>query len=383
VVEILHKEPDERKKRVVSRFTFNVVNNRGDETQLNLMLTAASYSGLEGIQLGKSTLINDFFSGNPSHSFSAETLVGSRLYVGYGPMPPAPDPNSNQYYGWVEFSRNDVDQGVWLNLSNVDIVGLPLTLKGKLADDGKPFSLGYKNLVTEIISEMKTRALTRQGPAVVKDCGGGRTKIVAPNIQFPFYRQYDDYLNALTMAGARLTIQTDTPKDTTSKTFTGSFSKGRYQDLDDSLDDSGPIITITCGSDTFQILKNQFNTEYLYRCDGGTIVFNGVSLPKNRPDNHGRDASAVYTNSLFRNLCIGINEGYFTAEGPNDSSKFSSDEPFRNNQGNVYAQIIHETSNSYGFPYADSNLKTLLVAEIDTPITLTILQDDETGDYQG
>src|SRR5215831_15802152 len=294
----------------MNRFTFGVVNNRGDETQLNLMLTATSSSGLEGIQLGKSTLINDFFSGNPSHAFSAETLVGSRLYVGYGPMPPAPDPNSNQYYGWVEFGRDNVDKGVWLNLSNVDIVGLPLTLKGKLADDGKPFSFGYKKSVRDIISEMKTRALTRQDAAVVKDCGGGRTKIVAPNIQFPFYREYDDYLNTLTMAGAKLTIQTDTPIGGTSKTFTGSFSKGRYQDLADA----SPIITITCGSDTFQILKNQFNTEYLYRCDGGNIVFNGESLPQNRPDNHARDASAVYTNSLFRNLCIGINEGYFTAE---------------------------------------------------------------------
>jgi len=363
----------------MSKFTFKVVNNRGDETQLNLMLTAASNSGLEGIQLGKSTLIRDFFTGNPSHSFSAETLVEGRLYVGYGSMPPAPDPNSNQYYGWVEFSRNNVDKGVWLNLSNVDIVGLPLTLKGKLADDGKPFSLGYKKPVKDIISDMRTRALTRQDPAVVKDCGGGRTKIIAPNIQFPFYRAYDDYLNTLTIAGAKLTIHTDTPKDGTSKTFTGSFSKGRYQELAPAA----PIITITSGSDTFQILKNQFTTEYLYRCDGGNIVFNGESLPQNRPDNHGRDASAVYTNSLFRNLCIGINEGYFTAEGPNDSSKFSSEQPFRNSQGNVYAQIMHETSNSYGFPYADANLKTLLVAAIDSPITLTILKDEETGDYQG
>jgi len=37
----------------------------------------------------------------------------------------------------------------------------------------------------------KIRALARQDPAVVKDCGGGRTKIIAPNIQFPFYRGYD------------------------------------------------------------------------------------------------------------------------------------------------------------------------------------------------
>jgi hypothetical protein len=76
---------------------------------------------------------------------------------------------------------------------------------------------------------------------------------------------------------------------------------------------------------------------------------------------------------LFRNLCIGINEAYFTANGPNDSWKFSSDKPFQNGQGNVYAQIMHESSNSYGFPYADSNLKPLLVASIATPVTLTIL----------
>jgi hypothetical protein len=37
----------------MSKFTFKVVNNRGDETQHNLMLTATSDSGLECIQLGE------------------------------------------------------------------------------------------------------------------------------------------------------------------------------------------------------------------------------------------------------------------------------------------------------------------------------------------
>src|ERR1700680_2902951 len=126
------------KRDSMSKFTFKVVNN----------------TGLEVHPTREFTLIKDFFTGNPSHSFSAETLVGSRLYVGYGSMPPAPDPHSNPYYGCVEFSRNNVDKGVWRNLSNVDIVGLPLTLKGKLADDGKPFSLGYKKPVKDIISDI-------------------------------------------------------------------------------------------------------------------------------------------------------------------------------------------------------------------------------------
>src|SRR5215211_5647169 len=170
----------------MSNFTFKIVNNRGDETELNLLLTVASGEfGLEGLEIGKSTGLVEFFSRNPSHSFSAEKLVSCRLYVGYGAIPANPDPNSSQYYGWIEFSRNpEVDKGVWLNLSNVDIVGLPLTLSG-MSIEGEAFSLGYKKSVKEIISDIKSRALTSQGPAVVKDCGGGRIKIVAPNIQFP------------------------------------------------------------------------------------------------------------------------------------------------------------------------------------------------------
>src|SRR5918912_1096051 len=98
----------------MSKFTFKIVNNRVDVTQLNLLLTVAGgESGLEGIEIGKSTVLADFFSQNPSHSFSAEKLVSCRLYVGYGAMPANPDPNSSQYYGWIEFSRDPgVDKGV-------------------------------------------------------------------------------------------------------------------------------------------------------------------------------------------------------------------------------------------------------------------------------
>src|SRR5262249_9101247 len=112
-------------------------------------------------------------------------------------------------------------------------------------------------------------------------------------------------------------------------------------------------------------------------------VYNGQTFPQNRNDQEGKNASAVYTNSLFRNLCIGINEGYFTAAGANDSNRFSSEVPFQHGQGSIYAKIIHESSNSYGFPYADANLNTLIVAAIDSQMTLTILKDDEIGDDQG
>jgi hypothetical protein len=43
----------------MSGFTFRIVNNRGDLSELNLMLTADSSTGLEGIQLGKSTHLSE------------------------------------------------------------------------------------------------------------------------------------------------------------------------------------------------------------------------------------------------------------------------------------------------------------------------------------
>lgn len=97
----------------MSTSTFQVVNNRGDESHLHLLLTATNDdTGLEGIELRKSTSMADFFSRNSSHAFSAKKLVSSRLYVGYGPMPPNPDPNSLQYYGG--------------NVTQVDLYSIPM-----------------------------------------------------------------------------------------------------------------------------------------------------------------------------------------------------------------------------------------------------------------
>ncbi len=363
---------------MAGKFTFQIANNRtGDEKLINLLLTASSPEALTGIEIGKSTTLADFLSTNPNGEFSAEQLLTSRLYFGYGSFPPAPEPQSQQYYGWIEFSRNmTTDNGVWINLSNVDIFALPLTLKGN-DTSGRAFSLGYKNPVTDIISQMKTRALTSPSNAAVIDCGGGKTKIVAPNIQFPWLRPFDGYLDSL--AGAPLKIYTDTPKTAPQKLFTGSFNSRKFSELGST----DPILSLSSDSDTFSILKSQFTTEYLYRCDGGTVIYQGQTVNQNRDDNSGNNAPVVYTNSLFRNLCIGVNEGYLTAGGPNDSSLFAASQPFQDARGNVYAQVVHENSNSYGFPYSDKNLKTLIVAAIDTPITVTVLKDDQAEDYTG
>jgi hypothetical protein len=51
-----------------------------------------------------------------------------------------------------------------------------------------------------------------------------------------------------------------------------------------------------------------------------------------------------------------------------------------NGHGNMYAKAVHEHTNSYGFAYADSNLKVLVKAD-PTTINLTILQDSQAGGY--
>lgn len=348
-------------------FTIKVHNQRKVEKLYVLLTVAGQATNLKGLEVGKSTLMSEFLAAGGV--LSADALVGCRLYVGYGDLPAAPDPNSDQYYGWIEFTQESPAAGLWINLSSVDIVGLPLALSGKLTS-GSPFSLGYKTTTLDIIKQMKADALTGPAPqSALKVCSNGSTKVIAPNIQFNAYKSYQPYLNEMVKASAALIVHTDTPIGGASKKFTGKFQSG------------DTIVSLTSGSDTFAIKKDMLTTEYLYRCDGGKVLWNGKSVPMNQDDDGAHNAEAVYSNSLFRNICTGINEGYFTPKGPNDSSKFHSQTPFASGYGNIYAKIIFDGSNSYGYPYADGNLKTLVVADGNGTVDLYILQDDETGHY--
>src|SRR5271166_63081 len=110
----------------MGKFTIKIINNR-DPKDLNLLLTVTGATkGFDGgsMSIGQSITATEFMAGGDS--LSAEVLDSCRLYVGYGVLPAAPDPNSAQYYGWIEFSKKEESDGLWINLSNVDIVGLPL-----------------------------------------------------------------------------------------------------------------------------------------------------------------------------------------------------------------------------------------------------------------
>jgi len=352
-----------------------IVNDRGTDQDLYLLLTGDKQTGISGIIPNTSVKLSDLLTTNPNLELDIESIEGARLYVGYGAFPAnnAPIPDGEQYYGWIEFAKKSSENKVWLNLSNVDITGLPLTLSGTDTANNA-FTLGYKKSITDIIATMKTTVLhpdTNAKPAYIT-CATGQPKIVGPNGAPNSYASYDSYINDLNTNKASLVITSDTPKGGSPKIFTGSFMNVQ----------NGTEVMISLKSaegDTFEVLKSQFTTEICYRCDGGTLIYNGATVDQNQSPQDTNDK--MYANSTFRNILIGINEGYFTVAGPNKSIDFPGEVPFSTGQGSDYAKVLHENSNSYGFPYADSNLKVLITSSLSDTITMNICTDTEAKGY--
>ncbi len=368
--------------------TIKIVNNRAalsnpnahNELDLYILLTADSNSGLvaTGLTVGTASKLSDF----TAMEIQFDTIVSARLYIGYGPLASSPVPDGERYYGWIEFSKTATDTVVWINLSNVDMTGLPLTLQGT-TDEGKSFSLGYKDAMTGtggILKSLEATMVSGNTDAILA-CTSGQTKILAPNIKPDSYTSFEAYIEYLSKAEAKLSIHSDTPKSAPSQTFTGSF-KNVFKASSKGTD---VIISMTNSSGTvFSVEKQYFTSEIIYRCDGGKLSYGGVSYPQNRTpanDSGSTEDERTITNSTFRNILIGMNEGYFTDTGTNNSVNFPSLTPFANGYGNAYAQVLHETSNSYGFPYADSNLKVLITASPTETLTLGIQEDNVAADY--
>lgn len=360
---------------------------------LYVLLTADASSGVSGITVGAVTPLTE------NMAITFDTIKSGRLYVGYGKYPNPPLPQGPDYYGWIEFSRTSTDTAVWINLSNVDILGLPLTLEGT-DSAGASFSLGYK---TPMVAVKASDSIIGQVKAVLTDSGAsggsaaviktntGQDKILAPNHVPASYRSYDTYLNSLTDTTAAnypasLSILSDTPKDGSPVQMTGSFKN--------AATGSDNIIELTSadGKQVCHITKANLTSQIIYECDGGYMNWSTDSgktftaIHQNRTainDPSSTLAERTITNSVFREIMIGINEGYFSMTNPanNSNGMFPGLVPFATGDGNQYAQVIHENSNSYGFPYADSNLKVLVTSQLGADLTLNVIADDAAKDY--
>lgn len=307
------------------------------------------------------------FGGSDDISISMDFIDSGRIYFGYGTLPTnvagviAPIPDGNQYYGWVELSRKPTDMCVWINLSNVDIVGMPLTLSGSSG-----WSLGYKKSANDLINDISTAFPN----AVVT--GESRSRVVGPDIRPDAYKSFDSYFSRLSIPNTKLCINSDTLSTKTQQIFKGGFNNKKKN------------ISLTSDSgNTFVVYYSAITSDIIYKGDGATLYFNGIEYPQNRS---GKTDSEIMSNSVFRNIIIGLNEGYFEpkpaySDGVNYSVNYSYLTPFGTSGkvGNMYAKMVHECSNSYGFPYADSNLKTLIQAPLTDLITLTVIGDNTSG----
>ena len=358
------------------QFSLNVLREKNENgKELNFAISSSNKStdpvtnitSNSSVQLSAETTFSiSVFTGD-TMNIGMDFIRSGRLYFGYGDLPVnnagkiAPIPEGDQYYGWIEFSRLTTDNCVWINLSNVDIIGLPIALSSTT------WSLGYKTSIEKIKNDVKN---LYPSAAITADT---HTVIVGPNVNYKPYPSYESYLNGLYSSGASLCINSDTLSDGTQKQFSGNFV---------SSPDKHIYLKSNSG-DTFVLSSSEFTDKIIYGGDGGTLVYNGVVVPQNRD---GNSDSVISSNSVFRNLIIGLNEGYFESypeysDGINYSLNYSFLKPFgeNGNMGSMYAKIIHENSNSYGFAYSDSNLKTLIQSEIGQVIEIYVLADDESG----
>lgn len=353
-----------------------------------VLLTAKSVTGLKGITLNTVTRLSDI----PKKTISFDTLQIGRLYIARDTFTPPPTPTGNLDYGWIELTKVSPTAPVWINLTAVDEISLPLILSGTEANSGKAFSLGYRIPIAadpgapSLIS-MVEAILVDQTPVI--NTTTGETKIAAPT-QYPdSYPSFAPYLKLLSdKKRTPITIQSDSPSDGPPKLFKGYFEKAQILAEEGEPNGDLPIITLTSqdsAKDKLVIQCKDFTSEIIYRCGGGELLYNGVSYPQNRTAENDPGSTAnqrLITNSVFRELVIGINEGYFSPDGPNDSRLFSGMEPFSDNRGNLYAKAVYQASNAYGFPYADANLKTLIKAQSNGLIKLGILSSNQTQGYQ-
>jgi hypothetical protein len=341
-----------------------VLNNLRDEN-IYLLFTADAVSGSTGITVNQPICITAV----TDNTLVFDYVNSGRLYFVEGPIYSGTPigPNTAYYYSWIEFSQKHADitgntHQFWVNLTNVDVSAMQLSLSGT-ATDGTTFSLGYEKSANDIIKYCKDNFVGSINNT-------GKPKVIAPNVNGKPYPRYNDYFKSLVKSNAAMTIVSD---GSPAVTFTGNFCE--------TVDNIGllNVLLKDVNGNTIKIYSSAITSDIIYRCDGATLYYNDICYPENRGDS---GATAVVTNSVFRNIMIGLNEGYFSTTGTNSTCDFAAMTPFTNG-GNDYAEYIHSVSNSYGYPYADNNLKVLVTptASTETALYITICKDDTPFGY--
>ena len=135
--------------------------------------------GLHGITFKEPTqfsLLKGQPCGENGKTITFTSMDAGRLYVGEEPFDEnPPTPKGNSYFGWIELTKKDTDNAVWINLSNVDMVGLPLAIEATESTSKNTFSLGYKESINDLVQKLQ-----KLNPKAVVSPSAGKSKILAP-----------------------------------------------------------------------------------------------------------------------------------------------------------------------------------------------------------
>ncbi len=406
----------------------SVGSNPAEDYVLNFMITGTPVTGHpinlnSGLSLHTSTGLDDYINGPNNGIITFDYLDSGRLYIGYGPLPYGtkhdeytvgeeyripnsagttvqPVPYWKRYYGVIEFAYVPGDTGLWIDMTNVNLIGLPTCISGYTVF-GETFNMGYNGSVETIRQTVEGIIGTTGGcpganPSNTSDpnytgiaskitCVTGFNKVVSPTAgNSACWRSFDAYLTALNQYNTPISITSDAPTSGgTPITFTGNFNN-----VTGSTDN---VITLSSSDSTYtlNIELGEFSTANIYACANGKVVFNTKTVPFNMSDDDATAAGftpgeQIISNSTVRNILIGMNEGRFVPATSAGSSLIDANNnenwggpgatygPFPNDAyGNQYAKLVHENINGYGYPYADKYLGALIVANNEQTVTIT------------
>ena len=221
-------------------------------------------------------------------------------------MQPAPDDPYD--YNILEF--NDTSQSgkpgpIWIDLTWVDSSGVPLALTGD-SITGESFQSGYAKSAIDI-----TNNLSAIAPKAVIQTNGTLSRVLSPVHAPAAYPSFNPYLQALAQKQTPLSILSDAipaENNGNSMRFDGRFS----------FDEKGGVALVLTGVDsegvtwTVTIPADQLTSENLYGCAGGTLTVQsseGYQQTRAQNDPDTSDPLQIVINSVFREVCKGLNEG--------------------------------------------------------------------------
>lgn len=326
-----------------------------------------------------------------------------------------PSPEDHSFYNIFEFTdtstAGNAAAPVWVDLTAVDSTGLPLALTGT-AITGTAFQLGYAKSADDIVCDLSAIA----GPSAIVKTNGALPRILSPVHAPDAYRSFDPYLQELAQKNTQISILSDIILASTANgetipaennaqpmEFVGSFTFDR---------EKGGVMLTLKGVDytgqqwTVVIPGDQLTTTNIYGCAGGTLTVqsgNGPVQTRDQNDNNPNDPLCLIINSVFREVCKGLNEGKlkpattqmneFAANNINMNFNFLP--PFQvtlsdgSLAGNLYVHYFKQLSkiegkhavntSAYTYPYDDS--AALAQTQGGSAITVYIGNDDEKPFY--